>query len=91
MSPCPDKELLLHALADGELDAGNGLALEAHLATCAACAAELAAIREVQSRLRAAPLGYAAPQGLHERLEAASRRRRRRRRAGGPAPACRAS
>jgi anti-sigma factor RsiW len=71
MSPCPDKELLLHALADGELDAGNGLALEAHLATCAACAAELAAIREVQSRLRAAPLGSAAPQGLHERLEAA--------------------
>jgi len=31
MSACPDKELLLHALVDGELDAGNVLALEAHV------------------------------------------------------------
>jgi anti-sigma factor RsiW len=71
MSACPDKELLLHALVDGELDAGNVLALEAHTATCANCAAELAAIREVRARLQAAPLGYSAPHSLLERLAAA--------------------
>jgi anti-sigma factor RsiW len=71
MTACPDKELLLHALADGELDAGNVLALEAHVATCAGCAAELAAIREVKRRLAAAPLGYTAPASLVARLDAA--------------------
>jgi len=71
MSACPDKELLLHALADGELDAGNVLALEAHMAGCPACAAELAAIREVKARLTAAPLAYKAPASLLERLDAA--------------------
>ena len=71
MSACPDKELLLHALADGELDAGNVLALEAHVATCAGCAAELAAIREVKAQLKVAPLAYAAPQSLLDRLDEA--------------------
>jgi anti-sigma factor RsiW len=71
MSACPDKELLLHALVDGELDAGNVLALEAHVATCAGCAAELAAIREVKAQLKAAPLAYTAPQSLLDRLDAA--------------------
>jgi anti-sigma factor RsiW len=71
MSACPDKELLLHALADNELDAGNVLALEAHVSTCAGCAAELAAIREVKAQLRAAPLAYTAPQSLLDRLDAA--------------------
>jgi anti-sigma factor RsiW len=71
MSACPDRELLLHALADGELDAGNALALEAHVATCAGCAAELAAIREVKAMLKAQPLGYPAPASLRARLDAA--------------------
>jgi len=71
MSACPDKELLLHALADGELDAGNVLALEAHIAGCAGCAAELAAIGEVKARLAAAPLAYQAPQAFLDRLDEA--------------------
>ena len=71
MSACPDKELLLHALVDGELDAGNALALEAHVASCAGCAAELEAIRAVKAQLKAAPLAYAAPQSLFDRLDAA--------------------
>ena len=71
MSACPDKELLLHALADGELDAGNVLALEAHIAGCASCAAELAAIREVKARLTADRPGYEAPAGLRAKLDAA--------------------
>ena len=64
MSACPDKELLLHALADNELDAGNVLALEAHMAGCQACAAELAAIRQVKSTLADAKPHYAPPASL---------------------------
>jgi anti-sigma factor RsiW len=83
MSACPDKELLLHALADGELDAGNALEVEAHIAGCAGCAAEYAAIRQVKARLAAAPLAYTAPPSLLARLdetleEAAAPPRRRR-------------
>jgi anti-sigma factor RsiW len=71
MSACPENELLLHALVDGELDAGNVLTLEAHIAACAGCAAELAAIREVKMQLKASPLAYTAPQSLLDRLDAA--------------------
>ncbi|HEY2710655.1 MAG TPA: anti-sigma factor [Caulobacteraceae bacterium] len=71
MSACPDKELLLHALVDGELDAGNVLALEAHVATCPGCAAELAAIREVKAWLAEAPVAYQAPASLRLRLDEA--------------------
>ena len=71
MSACPDKELLLHALVDDELDAGNVLALDAHIATCAGCATDLAAIREVKAQMKAAPLAYTAPQSLLDRLDAA--------------------
>ena len=70
MSACPDKELLLHALADNELDAGNVLALEAHMAGCQACAAELAAIRQVKSTLADAKPHYAPPASLAARIEA---------------------
>jgi anti-sigma factor RsiW len=71
MSACPDKELMLHALVDGELDAGHALQTEAHAATCAGCAAELAAIRQVKAALTAQPLGYRAPASLLARLDAA--------------------
>ncbi|HEY3798998.1 MAG TPA: anti-sigma factor [Caulobacteraceae bacterium] len=71
MSACPDKELMLHALVDGELDAGHALEVEAHAATCAGCAAELAAIRQVKAALTAQPLGYRAPASLLARLDAA--------------------
>jgi anti-sigma factor RsiW len=70
-SACPDQELMLHALVDNELDAGHALSVEAHVASCAGCAAELAAIREVKQRLAARPLAYAAPVGFRDRLDAA--------------------
>jgi len=69
--PCPDKELLLHALADGELDAKSALEVEAHVAGCQGCAAELAAIREVKQALAEAPVRYVAPASLYDRLDAA--------------------
>jgi anti-sigma factor RsiW len=71
VSACADKELLLHALADGELDAGNAAELEAHVAACPACAAALAEIREVKARLAATPAAYRAPASLQARLDAA--------------------
>ena len=36
-NPCPDREPMLQALLDGELDAANTVALEAHLKTCPGC------------------------------------------------------
>jgi len=71
MSACEDRELLLHAFADGELDARSDLELEAHLAGCQKCAAELQGIRQVKAALAARPLGYVAPKSLLDRVEAA--------------------
>lgn len=45
----------LSALADGELDPTQTGALEAHVAGCAACSAELAGMRQVRSLLQALP------------------------------------
>lgn len=69
MTACADKLLLLHAFADNELDARSSLELEAHLATCQGCRAELAAIREVKAALSAQPLAYEAPASLRQRLD----------------------
>lgn len=71
MSACTDKELLLHALVDGELDAKSALELEAHVAGCAGCSAELAAIRTVKAALSETPVAYRAPPSLMDRIDAA--------------------
>ena len=41
---CDEAEVLLHALIDGELDAGHAREVETHVAGCARCAAQLASI-----------------------------------------------
>ena len=41
---CDEARLLLHALLDGELDAGHAREVEAHVAGCPHCAAELARV-----------------------------------------------
>jgi anti-sigma factor RsiW len=71
MSACPDKELLLHGLLDGELDAANTLSCEAHLQECAGCAAEFARLRALRSRLRAPGVAFEAPAALRARITAA--------------------
>lgn len=68
MSACADKELLLHGLLDGELDAANALACEAHLAECAACAAEYARLQALRSRLRAPGVAFEASAALRARI-----------------------
>jgi len=68
---CADCEVLLHALIDGELDAGHARDVEAHVATCAGCAGKLNALRAMRDALAAADLKYAVPSQLRRRIEAA--------------------
>src|SRR5258708_4157651 len=68
---CDEAEILLHALIDGELDAGHAREIEDHIADGAACAADLAAYREMSKAISAADLRYAAPPQLRRRIEAA--------------------
>ena len=68
MSACGDKELLLHGLLDGELDAANVLICEGHLAECTACAAEFARLQALRSKLRTPGVAFEAPPALRARL-----------------------
>ncbi|WP_213771271.1 anti-sigma factor [Bradyrhizobium sp. dw_78] len=67
---CEEAEILLHALIDGELDAGHAREVEAHIAGCPRCAAQLAAYREMSKALADADLHYTAPLALRRRIEA---------------------
>ena len=67
---CDEAEILLHALMDGELDAGHAREVEDHLAGCARCAAQLASYREMSNSVARAGLGYTAPPTLRRRIEA---------------------
>jgi len=71
MSACPDKELLLHGLLDGELDAANTLSCEAHLRECAGCAAEFARLQALRGRLRTPGVAFEASPALRARIVAA--------------------
>ena len=68
---CADAEIMLHALIDGELDAGHARDVEAHVATCATCAEELKAVRAMRAAIAQAGLKEAAPAQLRSRIEAA--------------------
>jgi anti-sigma factor RsiW len=68
---CEEAEVLLHALIDGELDAGHAREIEAHVAGCAHCTALLHDYREMSKAVAAADLRYSAPPALRQRIEAA--------------------
>jgi anti-sigma factor RsiW len=68
---CDEAEILIHALIDGELDAGHAREVEAHVAQCPRCAASLAEYRQMSQALASADLRYSAPQSLRLRVEAA--------------------
>ena len=70
MSLHPDKLPLIHGLLDGELDAANALAIEAHLKGCGDCRAEMDRIQHVRDRLGEAPLRDCAPDRLRGKIEA---------------------
>ena len=67
---CDEAETLIHALIDGELDAGHAREVEAHVAECSRCAAALAAYRRMGQAIASADLRYAAPENLRRRVEA---------------------
>jgi anti-sigma factor RsiW len=67
---CDETEILLHALIDGELDAGHAREVEAHVAKCPSCAAALAAYRQMSQAIAEADLRYTAPPALRRRIEA---------------------
>jgi len=71
MSACPDREMLLHGLLDGELDAANAAACEAHLKTCEACHAEFLRLQALRSAIAAPDVAHRAPERLRASLEAA--------------------
>src|ERR1039457_7243128 len=67
---CDEARILLHALIDGELDAGHAREVEDHIAGCAACAAELAGWRGMSNAVAGADLRYEAPAALRRCIEA---------------------
>jgi len=69
MSLHPDKVPLIHGLVDGELDAANTLAIEAHLKACPDCRAEMSRIEAVREMLGSAELREPAPRTLRDRIE----------------------
>lgn len=69
MNPCPDRELMLQALVDGELDAANALAVESHLKTCQGCQAWFRTLQAMRERLAEPELSPPAPESLRLRVE----------------------
>ena len=67
---CDEAEILLHALIDGELDAGHARDVETHVAGCPRCAAALADYRQMSKAIASADLRYSAPLALRRRIEA---------------------
>jgi len=67
---CDEAEILLHALIDGELDAGHAREVEDHVAGCAACAAALRDYRAMSKAVAGAGMRYKAPLELRRRIEA---------------------
>src|SRR4051794_33234764 len=76
MAACEEVALLRQAYLDGELDAAGSVAVERHLAGCAACAAEQKEDEDLRAGLRAGLTYHRAPAGLRgavlERLAAAT-------------------
>jgi anti-sigma factor RsiW len=68
---CDEAEILLHALLDGELDAGHAREVEDHIAGCSHCAALLQDYRAMSNAVAGAGLRYTAPPELRRRIEAA--------------------
>jgi anti-sigma factor RsiW len=68
---CAESEVLIHALLDGELDAGHAHEVEAHLEICPHCTAQRGAYRDLRHAMSSAQLRFTAPASLRRRIEAA--------------------
>jgi anti-sigma factor RsiW len=69
-----DRSELVHALIDGELDAGHAREVEAHIAQCPRCTAAFRQYRELRAVVAQTDLRYDAPAGLRRRIETAAPR-----------------
>ena len=67
---CDDADILIHALLDGELDAGNARGVEAHIACCPKCAALIESYSEMQQKIVPDEFRFQAPAALRRRIEA---------------------
>ncbi len=70
MSACPDREMALHAMIDGELDSLDAFALETHLRGCADCRAALNQLEAMRTMFSDRELHYRAPLALHDKVAA---------------------
>jgi anti-sigma factor RsiW len=68
---CAEAEVMLHALVDGELDAGHAREVERHVVTCARCSEQLEAFRTMRAVMAGARLKETAPASLRSRIEQA--------------------
>ncbi|WGR91300.1 anti-sigma factor [Bradyrhizobium sp. ISRA443] len=68
---CEEAEVLLHALIDGELDAGHAREVETHIEGCAHCAALMKEYQEIRQAMAETDLHYKAPLELRRRIEKA--------------------
>jgi len=66
---CDEAGILMHALIDGELDAGHARELETHIATCPSCAARLREFHELRKMMTPGSLRLTAPAELRARIE----------------------
>jgi anti-sigma factor RsiW len=68
---CEETHILLHALIDSELDAGHAREVEAHVASCPRCAAQLRDYRGMREAMSVPRMRYQAPESLRGRIETA--------------------
>lgn len=66
---CEETSVLLHALIDGELDAGHAREVEAHIAACPDCAARYREFQEFRGVIAPEDLRHTAPGSLRSRIE----------------------
>jgi len=66
---CEEANVLIHALIDGELDAGHAREVEVHIADCPDCAARLREFQELHKMMTPESLRYSAPANLRARIE----------------------
>jgi len=77
MKPCADRESLLQAMLDGELDAAHAIEAEKHVRTCAGCAEYLNTMQQLRTRLEEADLNTPAPPRVRAKVEAMLEREQR--------------
>ena len=66
---CDEAGILMHALIDGELDAGHAREVETHIAGCTGCAARLREFHELRKMMTPGSLRLTAPAELRARIE----------------------